>query len=423
MPIQSSPSTLPARRLAPWAGLLAATVLLAACSQESSAPAGMGAAGKPEVGIVTVHPQSVAITAELSGRTAASLIAEVRPQVNGIIQQRLFKEGSEVAAGQPLYLIDPASYKASYDSAVAAQQKAEAAVPTAQAKFDRYAGLLKQNVVSKQDYDDAAATLAQAQADVASAKASVETARISLDRTSITAPIAGRIDKSTLTPGALVTANQDTVLTTIRALDPINVDVTQSSTNLLNLRQAISEGRLKFSGPNVSVKLKLENGSIYAQTGKMEFAGANVDQTTGTFALRAEFPNPDRLLLPGMYVRALVEEGVAQNSFLVPQRAVSRNTKGEATAMVINAQGKVETRVLAVRNSVGNNWLVDSGVGDGDRVIVEGMQLVRPGGDATGVEVTIDETTGEVKDRGQGASAAPAASNAAKPAPAAATGN
>ncbi|AMY03704.1 efflux transporter periplasmic adaptor subunit [Mesorhizobium ciceri biovar biserrulae] len=403
--------------------MFASAFLLAACSQESSAPAGMGAPGKPEVGVVTLHPQSVAITAELSGRTAASLVAEVRPQVNGIIQQRLFKEGSEVAAGQPLYLIDPASYKASYDSAVAAQQKAEAAVPTAQAKFDRYAGLLKQNVVSKQDYDDAAATLAQAQADVASAKASAETARISLDRTSITAPIAGRIDKSTLTPGALVTANQDTVLTTIRALDPINVDVTQSSTNLLNLRQAISEGRLKFSGPNVSVKLKLENGTIYTQTGKLEFAGANVDQTTGTFALRAEFPNPDRLLLPGMYVRALVEEGVAQNSFLVPQRAVSRNTKGEATAMVINAQGKVETRVLAVRNSVGNNWLVDSGVGDGDRVIVEGMQLVRPGGDATGVEVTIDETTGEVKDRGQGTSAAPAASNAAKPAAGAATGN
>ncbi|AZO44334.1 efflux RND transporter periplasmic adaptor subunit [Mesorhizobium sp. M7D.F.Ca.US.005.01.1.1] len=423
MSIQSSPSPQPALRLAPWAAMFAATLLLAACSQENGAPAGMGAAGKPEVGVVTLHPQSVAITAELSGRTAASLVAEVRPQVNGIIQQRLFKEGSEVAAGQPLYLIDPASYKAAYDSAVAAQQKAEAAVPTAQAKFDRYAGLLKQNVVSKQDYDDAAATLAQAQADVASAKASAETARISLDRTSITAPIAGRIDKSTLTPGALVTANQDTVLTTIRALDPINVDVTQSSTNLLNLRQAISEGRLKFSGPNVSVKLKLENGTIYTQTGKMEFAGANVDQTTGTFALRAEFPNPDRLLLPGMYVRALVEEGVAQNSFLVPQRAVSRNTKGEATAMVINAQGKVETRVLAVRNSVGNNWLVDSGVGDDDRVIVEGMQLVRPGGDATGVEVTIDETTGEVKDRGQGTSAAPAASNAAKPAPAAATGN
>ncbi|MCZ8547805.1 efflux RND transporter periplasmic adaptor subunit [Mesorhizobium qingshengii] len=426
-PLSAKPRSAKPRRLVPWAAMLAATVLLAACSQEQSkAPAGMGGVGKPEVGVVTLHPQSVAITAELSGRTAASLIAEVRPQVNGIIQQRLFKEGSEVAAGQPLYLIDPASYKADYDSAVAARQKAEAALPSAQAKFDRYAGLLKQNVVSKQDYDDAAATLAQAQADVASARASVETARISLDRTSITAPIAGRIDKSSLTPGALVTANQDTVLTTIRALDPINIDVTQSSTNLLNLRQAISEGRLKISGPNVSVKLKLENGTIYAQTGKMEFTGANVDQTTGTFALRAEFPNPDRLLLPGMYVRALVEEGVAQNSFLVPQRAVSRNTKGEATAMVIDAAGKVEARVLTVRNSVGNNWLVDAGVGDGDRVIVEGMQLVRAGGDATGVEVTIDEATGEVKDRGQ-TSAVPApakmASSGQQPAPGASTGN
>lgn len=416
MPIQPSPRLLSTRqrRFASRAAMLGAALLLAACSQEQGkAPAGMGGAGRPEVGVVTLHPQSVAITAELPGRTAASLVAEVRPQVNGIIQQRLFKEGSEVVAGQPLYLIDPASYKAAYDSAVAAQQKAEAALPTAQAKFDRYSGLLKQNVVSKQDYDDAAATLAQAQADVASAKASVETARISLDRTSITAPIAGRIDKSSLTPGALVTANQDTVLTTIRSLDPINVDVTQSSTNLLNLRQAISEGRLKFSGPNVSVKLKLENGTIYAQTGKLEFAGANVDQTTGTFALRAEFPNPDRLLLPGMYVRALVEEGVAQNSFLVPQRAVSRNTKGEATAMVVNAQGKVESRVLAVRNSVGNNWLVDSGVGDGDRVIVEGTQLVRAGGDASAVEVTIDEATGEVKDRAQGTSAAATSSKMA----------
>ena len=416
MPIQPSPRLLSTRqrRFASRAAMLGAALLLAACSQEQGkAPAGMGGAGRPEVGVVTLHPQSVAITAELPGRTAASLVAEVRPQVNGIIQQRLFKEGSEVVAGQPLYLIDPASYKAAYDSAVAAQQKAEAALPTAQAKFDRYSGLLKQNVVSKQDYDDAAATLAQAQADVASAKASVETARISLDRTSITAPIAGRIDKSSLTPGALVTANQDTVLTTIRSLDPINVDVTQSSTNLLNLRQAISEGRLKFSGPNVSVKLKLENGTIYAQTGKLEFAGANVDQTTGTFALRAEFPNPDRLLLPGMYVRALVEEGVAQNSFLVPQRAVSRNTKGEATAMVVNAQGKVESRVLAVRNSVGNNWLVDSGVGDGDRVIVEGTQLVRAGGDATAVEVTIDEATGEVQDRAQGTSAAATSSKMA----------
>ncbi|RWB20060.1 MAG: efflux RND transporter periplasmic adaptor subunit [Mesorhizobium sp.] len=413
MRIPSSQTSLPTRRQAILV-VLGTALLLVACSQEKSqVPPGMGGAGRPEVGVVTLHPQSVAITAELPGRTAASLIAEVRPQVDGIIQQRLFQEGAEVVPGQPLYLIDPASYQAAYDSAVAAQQKAEAALPTAQAKFDRYSGLLKQNVVSKQDYDDAAATLKQAQADVASAKASVETARISLNRTSITAPIRGRIDKSTLTPGALVTANQETVLTTIRSLDPINVDVTQSSTNLLNLRQAINEGRLKFSGPNVSVKLKLDNGTIYSRTGKLEFAGANVDLSTGTFALRAQFPNPDRLLLPGMYVRAIVEEGVAQNSFLVPQRAVSRNPKGEATAMVVNAQGKVESRILNVRNSVGNNWLVDSGVGDGDRVVVEGVQLVRAGGDATPVEVTIDEATGEIKDREQtSATAEPAGGKA-----------
>ncbi len=259
MPIQPSPRLLSTRqrRFASRAAMLGAALLLAACSQEQGkAPAGMGGAGRPEVGVVTLHPQSVAITAELPGRTAASLVAEVRPQVNGIIQQRLFKEGSEVVAGQPLYLIDPASYKAAYDSAVAAQQKAEAALPTAQAKFDRYSGLLKQNVVSKQDYDDAAATLAQAQADVASAKASVETARISLDRTSITAPIAGRIDKSSLTPGALVTANQDTVLTTIRSLDPINVDVTQSSTNLLRFRDDIASGRLRGSRLATAVPLR-----------------------------------------------------------------------------------------------------------------------------------------------------------------------
>lgn len=372
-----------------------------------------------------MHPQSVAITAELPGRTVASLIAEVRPQVDGIIQSRLFKEGSEVAKGDPLYQIDPASYQAAYDSAVASQQKAEASVPSAQAKFERYAGLIKQNAISKQDYDDAVASLAQAKADVASARASVESARINLDYTRITAPIGGRIDKSSLTPGALVTANQDTVLTTIRTLDPINVDVTESSTNLLNLRQAIAEGRLKFNGSGISVKLKLDNGTVYSQTGKMEFAEANVSETTGTFSLRAEFPNPDRLLLPGMYVRAVVEAAVAPNSYLVPQRAVTRNAKGEATAMVVNAEGKVEERILAVRNSVGNNWLVESGVSDGDRVIVEGTQLVRAGALASPVEATIDETTGEVTERQS--SAAPdsmqAADSSQKPAHDASTAN
>ena len=396
------------------AAALALVGLLSACNgQNSSRPVGPPA-GKAEVSVVTLHPQSVAITGELPGRTTASVTAEVRPQVNGIIQARLFQEGGLVKAGDALYQLDPASYQASYDSAVAALQKAQAAIPNAQAKVDRYETLIKQDAISKQDVDDAKATLAQANAAVAAEKAAVETARINLAYTKIAAPISGWIDKSSLTPGALVTASQTTVLTTIRTLDPINVDVTESSTNLLNWRQAVSEGRIKLNGPDVSVKLKLENGAIYPQTGKLAFAEANVSQTTGTFTARAEFPNPDRLLLPGMYVRAIIEEGVAENSFLAPQRAVTHNTKGEATALFVTPDGKVEQRVLAVDRSVGNSWLVSSGVKDGDRMIVEGTQLVRPGQDVTAVEVEIDDATGEVRGRSQGS--APQ-SDATKPAP------
>ncbi|GLK83722.1 efflux RND transporter periplasmic adaptor subunit [Ancylobacter defluvii] len=399
--------------LLPVSGLL--LVLLTGCDgQNASAPPGAGAQNRPQLGVVTVHPQSVAITAELPGRTTASLIAEVRPQVGGIIKERLFQEGSEVKAGDALYQIDPASYQAAYDSALAALQKAEAAVPSAEAKVERYQGLIKQNAVSKQDYDDATASLAQAKADVASAKASVDTAKINLDHTRITAPIGGRIDKSSLTPGALVTASQDTALTTIRTLDPINVDVTQSSTNLLNLRQSIKDGRIKISGDNVQVRLKLDNGTLYPHPGRLEFASAYVDETTGTFGVRAQFPNPDRLLLPGMYVRAQVEEGVAPNSFLVPQRGVTRNTKGEPVALVVNADGKVEQRVLSVGRSVGSNWLVEAGVKDGDRVVVEGSQFAKVGQPATAVDVIVDETTGEVRERGQESSPpASAASSAA----------
>jgi len=306
-----------------------AMITLAACHKSHSTAGGPVPAGtKPEVSVVTLHPQSVVITVELPGRTSASLVAEVRPQVSGIIQKRLFQEGGEVKAGDPLYQIDPASYQAALNSAQAALQKAEAAVPSVQAKVERYQNLSKQNAVSKQDLDDAVATLAQANADVASAKAALETARINLAYTKITAPIAGRIDRSLLTPGALVTANQETLLTTIRKLDPINVDITASSANLLNLRQAIREGRIRLSGTGITVRLRLENGEFYPQTGKLEFAEANVNEATGTFTARAQFPNPERLLLPGMYVRAIVEEGVAENSFLVPQRAVGRNTKG-----------------------------------------------------------------------------------------------
>lgn len=381
------------RHALPSALLLAA--LLAACNSEKAA------APPPQpqlqISVVTLHPQPVAITAELPGRVSASLIAEIRPQVNGIIKSRLFREGSEVKAGDVLYEIDPAPYQAALDSAVAAQHKAEAAVANAQVRADRYRELLQRNAGSKQDADDAAATLGQAQADVAAAKANVEAARINLAYTKVTAPIDGRIDKSALTQGALVTANQAAVLTTIRKLDPINVDVTQSSTNLLKFRNDIASGRLKFTGPNVAVKLKLDTGDAYAQSGKLEFAEANIDETTGTFTVRAEFPNPERLLLPGMFVRAVIQEGIAENSFLLPQRAVGRNTKGEATAKFVSAEGKVEERVLTTRRHIGNNWLVDSGVKDGERIIVEGGQLVRADQSVTVNEVSVDEATGELK--------------------------
>ncbi|MEC9404195.1 MULTISPECIES: efflux RND transporter periplasmic adaptor subunit [Stappiaceae] len=363
-----------------------------------------GAAPKPEVGVVELEPESVAITAKLSGRIAASLDAEVRPEVGGIIKERLFKEGTEVTAGDVLYRIEDDLYKAAHDSAQAALQKAEAALPSAQTKVERYEELITQNAVAKQELDDAKAALAQAKADIASAKASVQTARINLDNTVIKAPISGRIEASTLNVGALVTASQSAPLTIIRQLDPINVDVTQSSTNLLKLRKAVREGRIKLSGDNVQVRLLLETGEEYSETGKLEFSEAHVDPTTGTYTLRAEFPNPDRLLLPGMYVQAIVEEGIAQNSFLVPQRAVSRNARGEPTALFLDQDGKVEERVLRVEGDIGNNWLVNEGISEGDRVIVEGSLFVRAGQEATGTLVTIDEATGEVESRGEAVS-------------------
>ncbi|MFD1330755.1 efflux RND transporter periplasmic adaptor subunit [Methylopila musalis] len=385
-------------RGAAHAAALALGLLTAACDQGAQVGGQAPSVERAKVGVVTLDARSVAITAELPGRVSASLVSEVRPQVGGIIRERIFKEGSEVKAGDPLYQIDPASYQAAYDSALAAEQKADAAVPSAQAKVERYQGLARSNAVSKQDLDDAVATLAQARADVAAAKADVATAKINLDHTTIRAPITGRADASSLTPGALVTASQDTALTTIRTLDPVNVDVIQSSTNLLRFREAIRSGRLKSDGPDVNVKLILENGSTYGHTGKLQFAEANVDLTTGTFTVRAAFPNPDRLLVPGMYARAIIEEGVAADSILVTQQAVGRNTKGEATAKVVTPDGKVEERVLAIDRSVGNQWLVTDGLKAGDRVIVEGGQNVRAGQEVTADPVTVDDATGDVRD-------------------------
>ncbi|PYE41398.1 membrane fusion protein (multidrug efflux system) [Rhizobium sp. PP-F2F-G20b] len=374
-----------------------ALLSLAGCSENAEQKPANAPAVKPEVSVMTLHPTSVAITALLPGRTAASLIAEVRPQVGGIVRKRNFQEGGSVREGDVLYEIDPATYQAAYDSAVAAVAKANGAVPSAQARVDRYRGLSRSDAVSQQDLDEALGTLAQATADVASAKAALETARINLDYTKIRAPIGGRVGASTVTVGALVTADQTTSLTTIRQIDPINVDVTQSSANLLKLRRAIEDGRLKTTGANVSVKLKLEDGSDYDRTGRIEFLDAAVEETTGSVTVRAEFPNPKQLLLPGVYVRAVIQEGIRQNSYLVPQRAVSRNTKGEATAKFVLPDGKIDERVLIVDRSIGNSWLVADGIKDGERVVVEGNQRVRAGQDVTTSDVIVNDATGELE--------------------------
>ncbi len=385
------------RWLASLGYTIALTLALASCNDNAPQQQKAAADAKPQVSAVTLRPQSVTITAEAPGRTVASLIAEVRPQVGGIIRARNFKEGSEVKAGDVLYEIEPSPYQAAFDSSKAALQKAEGAVPSAQAKFDRYQGLTSQAAVSKQDLDDARSTLAQALADVASARAALETARIDLGYTKIRAPISGRIDASAVTVGALVTAAQTTALATINQLDPINVDVTQSSTNLLALRKSIADGRIKTTGDNVSVNVKLEDGSKYDKPGKFEFLESSVSQTLGTVTARATFPNPDRLLLPGMYVRATIEEGVAPNSFLVPQRAITRDTKGDPTALFVSSDGKVQRRTLSVQRSIGNSWLVAGGINEGDRVIVEGIQRVKGGQDVKVDDVTLDDTTGEIK--------------------------
>ncbi|TCP85212.1 membrane fusion protein (multidrug efflux system) [Rhizobium sp. PP-CC-2G-626] len=374
-----------------------ALLSLAGCSENADQKPANAPAVKPEVSVMTLHPTSVAITALLPGRTAASLIAEVRPQVGGIVRKRNFQEGGSVREGDVLYEIDPATYQAAYDSAVAAVAKANGAVPSAQARVDRYRGLSRNDAVSQQDLDEALGTLAEANADVASAKAALETARINLDYTKIRAPIGGRVGASTVTVGALVTADQTTSLTTIRQIDPINVDVTQSSANLLKLRRAIEDGRLKTTGANVSVKLKLEDGSDYDRTGRIEFLDAAVEETTGSVTVRAEFPNPKQLLLPGVYVRAVIQEGIRQNSYLVPQRAVSRNTKGEATAKFVMPDGKIDERVLIVDRSIGNSWLVADGIKDGERVVVEGNQRVRAGQDVTTSDVIVNDATGELE--------------------------
>jgi membrane fusion protein (multidrug efflux system) len=360
-------------------GLFAGYLFLSGCGRQSAAVA-KGPSGPPEVGAVTLQPQRVALTTELPGRTSAYLIAEVRPQVSGIIQKRLFSEGSDIKAGEVLYQIDPASYQAAYNSAKAALDRAEANLIPARLKAERYKELIKINAVSQQDYDDASAALKQAEADVEASKASLETARINLAYTKVTAPISGRIGRSAVTNGALVTASQPAPLATIQQLSTMYVDVTQSSSELLRLKQELASGLLKGDGiAQTRVKLLLEDGSAYPLPGALKFSEVTVDQSTGSITLRAVFPNPKQTLLPGMFVRAIIEEGVNEHAILVPQRGVTRNPAGDAMVMVVGSGEKVEPRVIKVIRNVGDNWLVREGLKAGDRVILEGLQKARPG--------------------------------------------
>jgi membrane fusion protein (multidrug efflux system) len=384
--------------------------MLAGCGKKPAAPP---PSGPPEVGVITVKPERVALTTELSGRTAPNLIAEVRPQVSGIILKRLFTEGSDVKAGQVLYQIDPASYQAAYASAMASQSRVEANLVSLRLTEGRYRDLVKIRAVSQQDYDNASAALQQTEAELAIAKAAVETARINLAYTKISAPISGRIGRSTVTDGALVTANQATALATVQQLDPMYVDVTQSTADLLKLKQSLANGALKKSN-SAQIKLLLEDGSSYPLPGTLKFSEVTVDQSTGSVTLRAVFPNPKQTLLPGMFVRAVVEDGVSEQALLVPQRGVTRNPAGNAVAMVVGVEEKVEPRIIKVERTVGDNWLVNEGLKAGDRVILEGIQRARPGTPVKAVPFGSKPVEGA-----PGQAAAPtAASKPAQPAPA-----
>ena len=391
----------------PLAGLLFGTMLVAGCNQKPAG--GQPPMGPPEVGVINVTTQPLTLTMELPGRTSPHMIAEVRPQVGGIIRERLFTEGADVKAGQTLYQIEPASYQAALASAQANlaraksdQTAAQAALVRAEAntvplrlKAQRYKELVAINAVSNQDNDDTVASLQQAESVIQSAKATIEgtaaaiqgaeatleTARINLAYTHVTAPISGRIGKSNVTTGALVTGSQTLALATIQQLNPIYVDLTQSGTERLKLVKNLSSGMLKQgdAADQARIKLVLEDGSNYPQEGTLKFSDVTVDPSTGAVTLRALFPNPSQLLLPGMFVRGVVQEGVREQAILVPQRGVTRNPAGEAMVMLVDPEEKVAPQVIKVERSIGDNWLVNDGLQAGDRVILEGIQRARPG--------------------------------------------
>lgn len=379
----SSPTTASLARLRAGFAVLLSAIALAGCGENQA-----DAPRRPatEVGFITVQPQPLVLQSELAGRTTPYLVSDVRPQVSGIIKSRRFEEGSSVKAGQVLYEIDPAPYEAAAAEAKAGLANAKASVEATRLKAQRYDELLAIEGVSQQEADDARMAYQQALAQVAQMEASLASAQINLDYTKVRAPISGRIGISTVTPGALVTANQETALATIRTLDPIYVDMTQSSTELLKLRRLIGETGMKTG--QAKVRLRLEDGSQYPQAGTIKFREVAVDESTGSVTLRAEFPNPDGVLLPGMYVRAQLDQAASTSAILAPQQGVTRDVKGNATALVLTADNKVEQRTLVAERAIGDRWLISNGLAEGDRLIVEGSNKVRVGETVNPVDVS-----------------------------------
>jgi membrane fusion protein (multidrug efflux system) len=362
---------------------------VAACGEKKPPPP-----AKPVVGAITLKGQPVAITTTLPGRITAFRVADVRPQVSGVIQKRLFVEGQQVQPDQQLYQIDPAPYIASLATAQATVAHAEAELASAKATYDRYLPLVQAQAVSRQDFDTATASLRQAEADVASGQASVKTAAINMAYTRVASPIGGHTGRSSVTEGALVTANQTDSLVTVTQLDPIYVDVTQPSAILSRFRRELASGQMVSAGANaVRVTLVLEDGSHYEQPGKLQFSEVTVDQGTGSVTLRAIFANDREMLLPGMFVQEIIEEGVRQNGLLVPQRGVTHDAKGQAVAFVVGTDGKVAQRKIKTEQAIGNDWLVSDGLTAGDQVILDGMQKVKPGAD-----VSVTEAKAEIGD-------------------------
>jgi membrane fusion protein (multidrug efflux system) len=347
---------------------------------QANQPAAAQVAPAPEVAVVTMQETNVRLSTELPGRTAVYQMAEIRPQVGGIILKRAFEEGTEVKSGDLLYQIDPSTYEVAVARAKAAVAKAKAELEPARLKAVRYRDLIRTKAVSQQDHDEVQAALALAEANVAAAQAELGAAHIDLERTRVLSPISGRIGRSTITPGALVTANQAQAMATVQQLDPIYVDLTQSNVELLRMKHALKSGAVQSAGAAATkVRLILEDGATYAHEGILQLAEASVDQGTGSVTLRAVFPNPERDLLPGMYVRAVVEEGVLANALLIPQQAVVRDAHGKPMAMIVDGEEKVDVRPLELDRAVDGDWVVRQGLAAGDRVVVEGLQKARPG--------------------------------------------